>query len=159
MKSSDIHIREISQEMPQPSITKIHLKITYLKFHSNSPGAKELTRCGQWCYMAGIFSVIIGLGDGVLPRRQWGDCIIQSKILMLILVVWSLEYSVETTCRPVMCLLMPWVPDVTRSSAAIILSVWKRMFLTFLRVNLNNLCQGMVLYVNINLHFLKQLDI
>ena len=26
----------------QPSITKIHLKITYLKFHSNLPGAKEL---------------------------------------------------------------------------------------------------------------------
>ena len=32
----------ISQEMPQPSITKIHLKITYLKFHSNFPGANEL---------------------------------------------------------------------------------------------------------------------
>ena len=29
-KSSDIHIRAISQEMPQPSITKIHLKITYM---------------------------------------------------------------------------------------------------------------------------------
>ena len=27
VKSSDIHIRAISQEMPQPSITKIHLKI------------------------------------------------------------------------------------------------------------------------------------
>ena len=36
------HIRAIAQEMPQPSITKIHLKITYLKFHSNSPGANEL---------------------------------------------------------------------------------------------------------------------
>ena len=33
VKSSDIHIRAISQEMPQPSITKIHLKITYLQFH------------------------------------------------------------------------------------------------------------------------------
>ena len=29
---SNIHIRAISQEMPQPSITKIHLKITNLKF-------------------------------------------------------------------------------------------------------------------------------
>ena len=28
--------------MPQPVITKIHLKITYLKFHSNFPGANEL---------------------------------------------------------------------------------------------------------------------
>ena len=32
MKSSVINIREISQEMPQPSITAIHLKITYFKF-------------------------------------------------------------------------------------------------------------------------------
>ena len=39
---SDIHIRTISQEMPQPSITKICLKITCLKFHSNFPGANEL---------------------------------------------------------------------------------------------------------------------
>ena len=29
--------------MPQPSITKIRLKITYLKYHSNFPGANELT--------------------------------------------------------------------------------------------------------------------
>ena len=35
---SDIHIRTISQEMPQPPITKICLKITCLKFHSNFPG-------------------------------------------------------------------------------------------------------------------------
>ena len=36
MKSSDIHTRAISQEMPQPSITKICLKITCLKFQKNS---------------------------------------------------------------------------------------------------------------------------
>ena len=33
----------ISQEMPQPSTAKIHLNITYLKFHSNFPGANELS--------------------------------------------------------------------------------------------------------------------
>ena len=38
----DIHIRAISQEMPQPSITEICLKITYLNFHSDFPGASEL---------------------------------------------------------------------------------------------------------------------
>ena len=43
MRSSDIHLRAISQEIPRPSITKIHLKITYLKFHSNLPGANALT--------------------------------------------------------------------------------------------------------------------
>ena len=47
---SDIHIREISQELPQPSITKSCLKITCtcVKFHSNFPGANELT--GQYMY-------------------------------------------------------------------------------------------------------------
>ena len=34
----------ISQEMPQPSIMKICLKITYLKFHLNFPGANELMK-------------------------------------------------------------------------------------------------------------------
>ena len=36
------NIRAISQEMPQPLIIKIYLKITRLKFHSYFPGANEL---------------------------------------------------------------------------------------------------------------------
>ena len=40
--SSDIDIWEISKEMPQPQITKICLKITYLKLHLHFPGANEL---------------------------------------------------------------------------------------------------------------------
>ena len=48
MKSSDIPIRAISQEMPQPSVTKIRLKITYLNFHSNFPGANELNNHQTW---------------------------------------------------------------------------------------------------------------
>ena len=49
-KSSDIHIGAISQEKPQPSITKIHLKITYLKFLSNFPGANKLNDDRDlWC--------------------------------------------------------------------------------------------------------------
>ena len=47
MKSNDIHIRAISQEMPQPWITKISLKVTCLKFNSNYPGANELA---IWCW-------------------------------------------------------------------------------------------------------------
>ena len=39
---NEIHIGAISEEMPQPSITKINLKIIYTKFHSNFPGANEL---------------------------------------------------------------------------------------------------------------------
>ena len=45
VKSSGIHFRANSQEMPLPSITKIWLKITCLKFNSNFPGADELTHC------------------------------------------------------------------------------------------------------------------
>ena len=41
-KSSDIHIGAISQEMPQPSVIKICLKITCIKFNSKFPGANEL---------------------------------------------------------------------------------------------------------------------
>ena len=41
MKSSDIHIRVISQEMPLPPIIKIFLKITYKKNSFKFPR-------GQW---------------------------------------------------------------------------------------------------------------
>ena len=36
-----ITLRTILLEIHQPSITKITLKITYLKFHKNNPGANE----------------------------------------------------------------------------------------------------------------------
>ena len=39
LKSNDIHFRAISQEMRQPSISYVRLKITYIKFHLNFPGA------------------------------------------------------------------------------------------------------------------------
>ena len=42
VRSSDIHLRAVSQEIPQPLIVKTSLEITYLKFHSNLPGANEL---------------------------------------------------------------------------------------------------------------------
>ena len=39
----------ISLEIPQPSIIKCSLKITFLKYHSNLPGAKELnTSLTSW---------------------------------------------------------------------------------------------------------------
>ena len=53
MKSSDIHIMAISQGMPQPAITKIRLKITYIEFHSNFLGANELISCIDLTRMIG----------------------------------------------------------------------------------------------------------
>ena len=38
-----IHMTEISQQIPHPSIIKISSNITYLKLPSNLPGANELT--------------------------------------------------------------------------------------------------------------------
>ena len=40
VRSSDIHLQTISQDLPRPPITKI----TYLKFHSNLPGANKLKK-------------------------------------------------------------------------------------------------------------------
>ena len=42
VRSCGVHVRTISQEIPLPSITKISLRITSLKFISNIPGANEL---------------------------------------------------------------------------------------------------------------------
>ena len=42
MRSSDNHLTAISQEIPQPSITKISLEITYLKFYLTLPGANAM---------------------------------------------------------------------------------------------------------------------
>ena len=42
VRPSDTHLRAISQEIPQPSVTEISSKITYLKFHLMPPGVKEL---------------------------------------------------------------------------------------------------------------------
>ena len=43
--SSDVHLRAISLEISQPSATKINLKIIFLWFYWNLPGANELTYC------------------------------------------------------------------------------------------------------------------
>ena len=64
VRSCGFHGRAISQEMPQLSITKICLKITCLKFHSNFPGANELT---HWSleHVAVILSVIFQLNSQI----------------------------------------------------------------------------------------------
>ena len=41
-RCSGIHLSAILQEIPQPSVTEISSKITYLKLCSNLPGANEL---------------------------------------------------------------------------------------------------------------------
>ena len=43
LRSSDVHLRAISLEISHPSVTKINLKIKYLKCHSNFPGFIEIS--------------------------------------------------------------------------------------------------------------------
>ena len=42
VRASGIYLSAISQEIPQPPITEISLKIIYVKFNPNLPGANEL---------------------------------------------------------------------------------------------------------------------
>ena len=42
LRSSDVHLRAILLEISEPSVTKISLKIAYLKLNWNLPGASEL---------------------------------------------------------------------------------------------------------------------
>ena len=43
LRSSDVHRMAISLEISQPSVTKISLKIIFLRTYWNSPGANELS--------------------------------------------------------------------------------------------------------------------
>ena len=59
VKSNYIHISAISQKIPQPAITKICWKITYLKFHSNFPRANELIWCDlMWCNLMWFYTTV-----------------------------------------------------------------------------------------------------
>ena len=44
--SRDIHLREIPQEILQPSVIEMSLNMTYLKWYLNFPGANELKMSG-----------------------------------------------------------------------------------------------------------------
>ena len=66
MKTSDI--RAISQAMPQPSITKIRLKITYLKFQSNFPGANELIIVIKFMWFIYYIHQGLFIGSGVITK-------------------------------------------------------------------------------------------
>ena len=68
VKSSDIHIRAISQEMPQPSITKICMKSMCLKFHSNFPGANELIHSQLGSFLDNEFKFKIQIQMGLILR-------------------------------------------------------------------------------------------
>ena len=96
MKSSDIHLRTISQEIPQPSFTKISLKMINIKFHLTLRGANELmSSCGHGSELMVILCAFLatsvdscpysgGLSQDVTWDYQW-LCIMCKWLLTLLL--------------------------------------------------------------------------
>ena len=67
VRSSNIHLRVISQEISQSQISEISLKIIYLTFHLNLPGTSELTLLPLY---ASVNQVSIGSDNGLSPIRR-----------------------------------------------------------------------------------------
>ena len=68
---TDIHLKVvIAPEIPQPPITKINFKITYLKFHLNLQEANELTHWDRVTHIYVSKLTIIGSDHGLSPGRR-----------------------------------------------------------------------------------------
>ena len=63
--SSGNHLSTILQEMPQPSVTEISLKIIYLKFCSILPGTNELMTLFRGSHVAALHSMSV-----IIKARQ-----------------------------------------------------------------------------------------
>ena len=63
IRSGDTHLKALSQQIPQPSSTKICFYITP-KFHPNLPGANESDLCSTPChiFIRGLDTVMIHQG-------------------------------------------------------------------------------------------------
>ena len=101
MKSSDIHIRAISHQMPQPSITKICLQITCLKFHSNFPGANELTgdSCEESIHIGSPIELYLLQSDTF--GYNWSIC-------MYMIILWRCDwrlhlFGAKPLSKPMLC--------------------------------------------------------
>ena len=70
MRLHNNHLRAISQEIPQPSITKVSWKITFLNFHSNLPGANVISLPVCYIFLVYIYRI-----------AQIFDCIAGVKLL------------------------------------------------------------------------------
>ena len=80
VRSNGIHLSAILQEIPQPSLTEISLKITSLNFCSNLPGANEFILSCLQIYPTHLLFPInctqatwIILVPGALGERRWWD--------------------------------------------------------------------------------------
>ena len=87
--------RAVSQKMPQPSVTKIYLKITYLKLHSNFPGANELTNDIFQDYFTGQFIWVhwyASANEAILMKM--GKLIIWTKTYQCVHFMTGILYTI-----------------------------------------------------------------
>ena len=87
VRSNDIHLMAISQEIPQPSVTKISLRITFLKLHSNELMWKIMQQNVAWLH---VFKVTLWQSVGsnaLLPSTQLKINFIEKQYTIFLLVV------------------------------------------------------------------------
>ena len=105
VRSSGIHLSAFLQEIPQPSVTKIHLKIIHLKFHSNFPGTNELSdviqMLSQCCWNQVFWSLIFHEQHNVRPRSlTFLFRNVTPGIISMILICFHLVFKFTTVyCR------------------------------------------------------------
>ena len=80
-KSSGIHLRAISYEIPQPPFPEVSLKITNLKLNWNLPGANELSLvvARLWCFRTWSIQWSVA-ADAMAPSIAWPSHGIVCKI-------------------------------------------------------------------------------
>ena len=83
MRSSDNHLRAISQEIPQPSITKFILKVNNLKYPSNPPGANALTHQRWVTHICVSKLTSIGSDNCLSPGRRQAIIWTNAGILLI----------------------------------------------------------------------------
>ena len=71
VSANNIHLRAISQDLPQPSVTKFSLKINYQKFYLNLQAANKLTDL----FCLGVAVVCSRLTREVRPLQSAGLCV------------------------------------------------------------------------------------
>ena len=165
--SSDIHSRTISQEISQPSITKICLRITCLKFHSNFPGANELrlnhvTNRGsrRITFAPIIYCCIIGAITTLLRNHDEIEimCFTQLSLRLLshlLVDISSITNPFTTWLSTYICMNKLW--DIVILHATISIALWVNLHSRYIhvpkktmRANLYSVRQSPTKYVSIH---------
>ena len=98
-----IHLRAISQDTHEPSITRFRMKLTDLNFHTNLPGANELKHLvSQWVSVTWelwegdqkVTSAMIARWHVLL--REWSHS--RAFAYRLIGAMWSMPAAIKFAC-------------------------------------------------------------